>query len=106
MIHMLYNIGVIGDYKSICGFSAVGFDVFPVESAAQAKRELKRLASGGYGIVYITEQFLSEIAAAAALYDEKTVPCVVPIPSCAGASGFGMSRLAAWTERATGSDII
>ncbi|MCL2434321.1 MAG: V-type ATP synthase subunit F, partial [Clostridia bacterium] len=73
------NIGVIGDYESICGFSAVGFDIFPVEAVEQAQKQLKALANSGYGIIYITEQYMRKLEAECALYDESATPCIVPI---------------------------
>ena len=100
------SIGVIGDYDSICGFSAVGFDIFPADSAEQARKKLKALAGSGYGVIYITEPFMQELAADCALYDEQPVPCVIPIPACTGVTGLGESRLKRCVERAVGSDII
>ena len=40
----MYNIGVIGDYESICGFSAAGFRIYPVETGRQAADALHTLA--------------------------------------------------------------
>lgn len=100
------DIGVIGDYDSICGFSAVGFNIFPAESLEQAKKELKKLVNGGYGIIYITEPFMEELAADCAVYNEQATPCIIPIPACTGGAGFGESRLKYFVEQAVGSDII
>ena len=105
-MRLMYNIGVIGDYDSICGFSAVGFSIFPVESAEQARKELKTMANSGYGIIYITEPFMEELEADCARYNEQEVPCIIPIPACTGVTGFGKSRLKHWVEQAVGSDII
>ena len=102
----MHSIGVIGDYDSICGFSAVGFHIFPVESAQQAGEELKRLANSGYGIIYITEPFMDALPSDCALYDGKAIPCIVPVPACTGVTGFGISRLKRYVEQAVGSDII
>ena len=102
----MHNIGVIGDYDSICGFSALGFDIFPVESAEQARKELRTLAGGEYGIIYITEPFMEELAADCAAYNEKPAPCIIPVPACTGITGFGESRLKRCVEQAVGSDII
>lgn len=102
----MYDIGVIGDYDSICGFSAVGFDIFPVESAEQARKELKMLANSGYGIIYMTEPYMEELQSDCELYNEQAAPCVIPVPACTGATGFGESRLKRCVERAVGSDIV
>lgn len=105
MIYM-YNIGVIGDYDSICGFSAVGFKIFPVESAEQARKTLKTLANHDYGIIYITEPLMEELKEDCARYSEQVTPCIIPIPSCTGVTGFAQSRLRSCVEQAVGSDII
>ena len=102
----MYKIGVIGDYDSVFGFSAVGFDVFPVVSAEQAGKELKALANSGYGIIFLTEQFMEELSHECAVYDESLTPCIVPIPPCTGVTGFGESRLKHFVEQAVGSDIL
>ena len=102
----MYNIGVIGDYDSICGFSALGFDIFPVDSADRARKALKNLAGSEYGIIYITEPFMEELEADCALHNEQPAPCIIPIPACTGVTGFGESRLRHCVERAVGSDII
>ena len=102
----MYKIGVIGDYDSIFGFSAVGFDIFPVVSAEQAGKELKALANSGYGIVFLTEQYMEDIEADCAVFDECLSPCIVPIPACSGVTGFGESRLKRFVEQAVGSDIL
>ena len=103
---IMYRIGVIGDYESICGFSAVGFDIFPVETAEQARKELKAMFNGGYGIIYMTEPLMEEIQADCECYNEKALPCIIPIPACSGVTGFAQSRLKVCVEQAVGSDII
>ena len=102
----MYNIGVIGDYDSICGFSAVGFSIFPVESVEQARKELRTLAGNGYGIIYITEPYMEELQSDCAVYSEQPLPCIVPVPACTGVTGFGESRLRHFVKQAVGSDII
>ena len=102
----MYNIGVIGDYDSICGFSAVGFSIFPVESVEQARKELKTLANSDYGIIYITEPLMEELQSDCARYNEQAAPCIIPIPAYTGVTGFGESRLKHFVEQAVGSDIV
>jgi V/A-type H+-transporting ATPase subunit F len=102
----MYNIGVIGDYDSVCGFSALGFDVYPADSPEQARRELRMLAGSGYGVIYVTEPLMAALEDDCAAYQDQPVPCVIPIPACAGAAGYGEARLKRCVERAVGSDII
>ena len=102
----MYNIGVIGDYESICGFSAIGFSIFPVESVEQAKKELKTLAGSKFGIIYITEPLMEQMKSDCAVYDDTATPCIVPLPTHTDATGFAKTRLKHCVERAIGSDII
>lgn len=50
-----YKIAVLGDKDSVLGFKALGLDVFPAESAEEAKRTLHALAKENYAVVYLTE---------------------------------------------------
>ena len=100
------DIGVIGDYDSICGFSAVGFDIFPVESTEQAGKELRALIRSEYKIIYMTEPLMQQLQPACDRYHNQTVPCIVPLPACSGVTGFGTQRLRHCVEQAVGSDII
>ncbi len=102
----MYKIGVIGDYDSICGFAALGLDTFPVEDIQSARDTLTRLAEGGYGILYVTEQFLSEMTDEQDEYREKQIPAIVSIPSIQENLGLGRATLKRYVEQAVGSDII
>ncbi len=39
----MYRIGVIGDYESICGFAALGIDIYGADSIEDAEKTLKNL---------------------------------------------------------------
>lgn len=102
----MYSIGVIGDYDSICGFAALGLDIYPIESAEQAEKVLKMLAGGEYGIIYITEPIMEQLKNQCARYNDEAVPAIIPIPACTGITGFGKAQLKSCVEQAVGSDII
>ena len=101
----MHKIGVIGDYDGICGFSAAGFDIFPVESLEQARKTLKTLAGGDYGVIFITETYMTQLEADCRQYCDSALPCVIPMPSGAP-TGYGEARLKRFVEQAVGSDII
>ncbi|MEE0944591.1 MAG: V-type ATP synthase subunit F [Clostridia bacterium] len=102
----MYKIGVIGDYDSICGFAALGLDIYPVEDIEKAKDSLTRLAERGYGIIYVTEQYLSRMQEEQDLYREKQIPAIIAIPSVRENLGMGRAALKRYVEQAVGSDII
>ena len=102
----MYKIGVLGDYDSICAFSALGLDIAPVENVKEAETKLKDMAIAEYGIIYITEQYFNELETAIAAYRESVTPAILPIPSVKGFYGVGKERMKKFVEQAVGSDII
>jgi V/A-type H+-transporting ATPase subunit F len=102
----MYRIGVIGDFDSICGFLALGLDVFPVVTACEAEQELKRLCSRQYGIVYITEPLMEQMEEICDKMAGEMLPAIIPIPVGTGGTGFGQNRIREYVRQAVGSDIL
>lgn len=102
----MYKIGVIGDYDSICGFSALGLDVYPVNNEDEAEKTLKKLAEANFAIIYVTEYYIEKLPKLFDKYREVQIPAIVPIPSNKGATGFGIGNVKKYVEQAVGSDII
>lgn len=102
----MYRIGVIGDYDSICGFSTLGLDIFPVTDVATAREQLKTLTNGAYGVIYITEVLAEALKGDCEEFREALYPAIVPIPACTGVTGFGRANVKYCVEQAVGSDII
>ncbi len=102
----MHKIGVVGDYESVCGFSALGLDTFYAEDAQSAYQIVKRLVKNIYGIIYVIEEYMEELSEVYEKYSEMQIPAIVPIPSAKGAMGFGMERVKRNVNRAVGSDII
>ena len=105
MIYM-YKIGVIGDYDSICAFSALGMDIYATDSPQEAEDTLKRLVQSEYAILYVTEYYLEQMPKIYEKYAGLQTPAIIPIPSSKGSGGFGMSNVKKYVEQAVGSDII
>jgi len=51
----MHKLAVIGDKDSIYGFALLGLDVYPTDNVEDKVRLFKKLCSGNYGIIYITE---------------------------------------------------
>jgi V/A-type H+-transporting ATPase subunit F len=102
----MYKVAVLGDYDSICGFSALGMDIFPVDTIDEAKKKIRELDNDEYGIVYVTEQCVEQMPEEYSRLQNQLVPAVVPIPSYSGASGFGLAAIRNYVKQAVGSDII
>ena len=102
----MYKIGVIGDSASVMGFMAIGFGVFPVETAEEAQKTLLRLAGENYAILYITENFAMESEEVIARFKDNPLPAVITIPGKDGAKGYGLANIKRSVERAIGADIL
>lgn len=102
----MYKIGVLGDYDSICAFAALGLDVVSVQTVKEAEESIKNMASGNYGIIYVTEQYFKELEGVIESYCEKLTPAILPIPAVKGTQGTGRERMKKFVEQAVGSDII
>ena len=102
----MYKIAVMGDRDSVLGFRALGLDVFPVEEATEARRQLHQLARNDYAVIYITEQLSSLIPAEIDRYKDEVTPAIILIPGKSGSLGLGASALQSAVERAVGADIL
>lgn len=103
---MYDKIAVIGDKDSVLAFKSVGVDVYDATTAEQAQSLLKRLSQGDYAVVFVAENLAEQIPDALAKAKLRTFPAVVPIPTTANSSGFGMQGIKADVEKAIGVDIL
>lgn len=103
----MYKIGIIGKRDAVQGFMALGFAVHEADTAADAARALHAMAkSQTYGVIFITENFASELEEETAKYRDLPIPAIVSIPGQEGSTGFGMNNLRRAVERAVGADIL
>jgi V/A-type H+/Na+-transporting ATPase subunit F len=115
---MNYRIAIVGTPETVAGFTLLGVEAVPVEDAAQAVEEIFRLkrathtdAHGiernDYAIIFATEDLLQGLGP-----DDRrklsrgALPAIIPLPSHAGATGYGQQRLRTIVERAIGSNIL
>ena len=102
----MYRIAVVGAYDSIYGFAALGLETFPVSDAQEGEAVLKRLASGDYAVIYITEALAAELSREISKYKEQVFPAIIQIPGVSGNTGAGVESVKKSVEQAVGSDII
>ena len=101
------KICIIGDYDSICGFTAIGIDTFSVTESKEAEKTISNLLEKDYAIILITENIAKDIQGILDEYRTKPVPAIIPVPSVSGGSGLGMKYLRKAVEQAVGSaDMI
>ena len=102
----MYRIAVIGKQSDILGFMALGFHVEAAEDAETARQALHRLAkSEQYAVIFLAEDYASELEQDTAKYTEKTIPAIVVIPTAGADSGYGMNAISDAVKRAVGADI-
>ncbi len=101
----MYKIAVMGDRDSVLGFRALGLDVCMTEDTEQARKELHRLAGGGYAVIYMTEQLAQTLQPEIAKYKDAVTPAIILIPGRSGSLGLGEASLQSAVERAVGADI-
>ena len=100
------KIAVIGDKDAVLAFKAVGVEVFDATTAEQAASALRKLCQGQYAVVLIAENLAEQIPDALARAKTQPYPAVVPIPTTAVSSGFGLAGIKSDVEKAIGVDII
>ena len=100
------KIAVIGDKDSVLAFKAVGVEVFDATTAEQAQGLIKKLSQGQYAVLLIAEGLAEQIPETLAKAKLQTYPAVVPIPTTATPSGFGLLGIKSDVEKAIGVDII
>ena len=105
---MLYKAAVMGDWDSIYGFGALGLDTYRCDAMEdeEAARTLRRLAGGGYAVIYITEALAARIEGEIERYRAQLTPAVILIPGVFGNTGAGMAAVHKSVEQAVGSDIL
>ena len=106
MSEQRYRIAVLGDRDSVLGFKALGLDVYPADTAEEARPILHRLAREDTAILYLTEQLAAGLEAEIARYKDALTPAIILIPGKAGSLGIGMANVKKSVERAVGADIL
>lgn len=104
----MYKIGVMGDWDSIYGFSALGLDTFPIgeDEEDRARKILKNASEDGYALVYITEALAARIPDTIDEMKQAMRPAVILIPGISGNTGDGIRAVRDSVVRAVGSDIV
>ena len=89
----MYKIGVMGGRETVMGFKALGLDVFPVDSADEARHTLRRITSGEseYAILYLEENLAAELSHEIDRFKDSPTPAIILIPGRDGTLGLGQS---------------
>ncbi len=103
----MYKIGIIGDRDSVLGFMALGFAVFDVSSADEARTKLRNtVKSGEFAVLFVTENIAKQIEDEIEKYKDMPLPAIVSVPGRDGSMGYGMANIRDAALRAVGADIL
>lgn len=102
----MYKLAVVGDAESVGVFSALGAEVYRVQSSKEAEKIVKKLAKDDFAVIFIPAKIFSDIGETVAEFDNYVLPSVVPIPTLSENTGVGIKRLRKTVERAIGADIF
>lgn len=103
----MYKIGIIGDRDSVLGFMALGFSVFDVKDAEEARARLRAaVKEEAYAVIFITEDLAEKLEDELERYKDDPLPAIVSIPGRNGTTGYGMSNIREAAIRAVGADIL
>ncbi len=100
------KIAVIGDKDSVLAFKAAGVEVFDATTAEQARGLIKKLSQGQYAVLFIAENLAEQISDVLDKAKTQTFPAIVPIPTSAQPTGYGLRGIKSDVEKAIGVDII
>ena len=103
---MFSKIGVIGSGDSVLAFKAVGLEVFSAGDGYQARELVRKLSKENFAVIFITEDLAKENEDLLERAKTKTYPAIIPIPTSAGSTGFGLEGVKRDSEKALGVDIL
>lgn len=99
----MHKIGVLGDFENTAYFSIMGAEVFFPKNGEEAAEIVKKLASGGYAAVFVSEKYFEYVVAEN--YTGADSPAIVPLPLAGESLGTGINRMKMYTRSAAGADI-
>lgn len=101
------EIAVLGDLGSVIGFRGLGFTVEAVESETDVRGKLNQLiAENRYAVIFMTEPVAEACESILLEWRDSYLPALIPIPSAAGKTGFGMINVETAVRKAVGFDVL
>lgn len=101
----MHKVAAIGDRESVSGFRAIGMEAFSPCGREECQSLLKKLCTGDYAIIYITEEFAQLCRDIIKKYEDVISPAIILIPGVKNNTGEGMRQLSLSVERAVGSQL-
>ncbi|MEG1528033.1 MAG: V-type ATP synthase subunit F [Clostridia bacterium] len=103
---MYERMGVIGQYSSVAGFSAVGVEVFDCNDSSTALQLIRKLTLNEFAVIFIDEALAQQFPDTIEKLKAQPFPIIVPIPLDDSTSSLGMLGIKKDVEKALGVDIL
>lgn len=109
----MYKIAAIGDRDTVMSFKVLGLDVYSIENfendetaSNKIKATIDNLASNGYGIIFITEEYAEKSIEVIERYKNEVIPIITLIPNNKGSLNIGINKIDENIEKAIGTNIF
>lgn len=99
------TLAIVGQRETIMPFLATGAQVIYVNKG-ECAQVIEDLVDQGYKIIFFTEEFIEELNETLVKYRNKTIPCLVPIPSGRGKTKLAIERIRGVIKKAVGADVF
>jgi len=99
------TMAIVGQRETIMPFLATGATVVYVNKG-ECVTVIEDLIDRGYKIIFFTEEFIEELNETLLEYRNKTIPCLIPIPTGRGKTKLAIERIRGVIKRAVGADVF
>ena len=101
----MYKVGAVGDFENTAYFGAIGAETFFPKSEDDAEKIIKKMCSGDFAVMYVSEKYYAAADRAAQSVKDKLTPVIVPLP-LGDSINTGRNVMSGFVKQAVGSDII
>jgi V/A-type H+-transporting ATPase subunit F len=99
------TLAIIGQRETIMPFLATGATVVYVNKG-ECVSVVQDLIVRGYKIIFFTEELIEELNDILMEYRNRTVPCLIPIPTGRGKTQLAIERIRGVIKKAVGADVF
>ena len=98
-------LAIVGQKETIMPFLATGAEVVYVKKG-ECVRVVEELIQRNFQIIFFTEEFIDELNDVLLDNRNKTIPCLIPIPTGRGKTKLAIERIRGVIKKAVGADVF
>ena len=99
------TLAIVGPKETIMPFLATGAKVIYARRG-DCVTVIEDLIRQGFKIIFFTEEFIDELNDVLLSYRNKTIPCLIPIPTGRGKTKMAIERIRGVIKKAVGVDVF